>query len=35
MNGPVHGVATKAASSPVENALPRPPERVNDSEGSS
>ena len=35
MNGPVHGVATKAASSPVENALARPPSRVIDSDGSS
>ena len=35
MNGPVHGVATTAASSPVENALARLPARVIDSDGSS
>ena len=35
MKGPVHGVATNAASNPVENALARPPLRVKENDGSS
>ena len=35
MNGPVQGVATKAARRPVAKALCRPPDWVKDTDGSS